>query len=114
MSEKGLKPLKQYYPELRYLFFHVKKKDRQNHIMHSDAKFVNMMVQICLNLVYCERNNLKLTGAQIKRLKAQKSALRSLLSAKTLLEKKKQLLTSPIIHLLLSILIDVVSQMRLL
>ena len=113
MSEKGLKPLKQYYPELRYLFFHVKKKDRQNYIMHSDAKFVNMMVQICLNLVYCERNNLKLTGAQIKRLKAHKSALRSLLSAKTLLEKK-QSLTSPIIHLLLSILIDVVSRMRLL
>ena len=64
MTEKNLKSLKQYYPELRYLFFHVKKKDRQNYIMHSDSKFVNMMVQICLNLVYCEKNSLKLTAAQ--------------------------------------------------
>ena len=113
MTEKNLKSLKQYYPELRYLFFHVKKKDRQNYIMHSDSKFVNMMVQICLNLVYCEKNSLKLTAAQIKRLKMHKSVLKRLLSAKNLLEKK-QLLTSPIIHLLLSILIDVVSRMHLL
>ena len=112
MSDKNLKLLKSYYPEIRYLFYNVRQKDRQKYIMYSDEGFVNMLVQVALNLIYCRKNNLKLTPAQIRRLKGHKTAIKSLLAAKNL-SKKKQLLSPVLVNALLSVFIDVIHRMEL-
>ena len=112
MAARNLKSLKKYYPEMRYLFHEVRQKDRQSYIMYADEGFVNILVQTALNLIYCRKNNLKLTMAEIRRLKSHKKGIKSLLAAKQMSEKRK-LLSPVLINVLLSIILNVISRMDL-
>ena len=112
MMDKGLQPVKTHYPEIRYLFYEIKRKDRQNYIMQSKAGFINFIKQIAINLIYCKKNNLKLTATQIRRLKSYKSAIKRFLAAKTLPQKKRAL-TPDLLHVLLSIFCPVIERMSL-
>ena len=112
MMDKELHPVKTYYPEIRYLFYEIKRRDRQNYIMHSKAGFINFIKQIAINLIYCKKNNLKLTAAQIRRLKSYKSSIKKLLVAKTLAQKRKAM-NPDLLHVLLSIFCSVMERMSL-
>ena len=97
---------------MRYLYYHVRQKDRQSYVMHAHPDFVDILFQTAINLIYCRKNNLKLTASQIRRLRKNKKLIKQLINAKTMVRKRK-LLSPHLIHLLLSIITDVISRMNL-
>ena len=104
-----MKKLKHCMPQLRYLFFYIKKIKRSGYIKYANSDLVDCLWQIRLNLMFSHKNGIKLTNAQIALMHRYKKGLKQLLVAKSIEEKKKKL-SNDIIDILLTIFIPWISK----
>ena len=55
MSKKSLASLRTYFPEIRFLFYHVKSADRVAYIKQSKSGLIQILSEIALNLIFCKK-----------------------------------------------------------
>ena len=99
-------------PQLRYLFYYVKKLKRAAYIRYSNVSLVNTLWQCALNLVFSNKNNLKLTKGQIRLLQRHRVGLNRLIDANTTKDRKR-LLTNDIIDVILAVFLSWISKEKL-
>ena len=96
-------------PQLRYLFYYIKKNKRVAYLKYARREIIECLWQITLNLTYSNINGIQLTKAQIKLLLQYKAGLKKVLYSKTTAEKRKSL-TVNIIDVLLTVFISWMSK----
>ena len=104
--------LLQNLPEIRYLYYHLNNRKRSNYVKYGSKALVDTLANVALNLVFSNKNGIKLSAAQIKTLKKQKKALMRLILAKTV-ETKRKLLTARVIDTILSIFMKIAKKLNL-
>ena len=106
-----MEKLKTCLPELRYLFHHLKPAQRLNYVKYGSTSLTECLANLGLNLMYSNKNGLKLSSSQIKALRKNKSALLKLIMAKSIQAQRKAL-SNKMINLLLTILMNIADQIE--
>jgi hypothetical protein len=104
-----MKTVKHCMPQIRYLFFYIKKIKRSGYVKYANSDLVTCLWQIGLNLMFSHKNGIKLTKSQINLMHRYKKGLKQLLNAKSI-EERKKCLTNDILDILLSIFIPWISK----
>ena len=104
-----MEELQKQLPQLRYLFYYVKKPKRAAYLRYANVALVNILWQCALNLVFSNKNNLKLTKGQIRLLKRHRVGLNRLIDASTTKDRKRHL-TNDVIDVILAVLIPWISK----
>ena len=104
-----MKNLKNLLPQIRYLYFYVKKNKRASYLRYANANLVNSLWEIALNFMFSHKNGIELKKKQIQLLNRYKTGFKSLVISKTIAEKRKKL-TNNVIDTLLAIFIPWVAK----
>lgn len=99
-------------PQLRYLFYYIKKNKRVAYIKYAKTDFIESLWQVALNLLYSNKNGIKLTKSQIQLLHHYRVALKRLVSATSTKDKKRHL-TNNVIDVLLTLIIPWIAKNKL-
>ena len=99
-------------PELRYLYYHLKYRERSNYVRYGSPALVDTLTNVALNLVFSNKNGIKLTPAQIKTLRTHKNALTQLILAKDAKTRRKYL-KAGVIDAILSIFMKIAKKYKL-
>lgn len=99
-----MEKVKKNLPELRYLYFYVKKGKRVDYVKYANSEFIECLWQIGLNLVFSNKNNIKLKKKDLDLLRKNRLALKRLIRADSVKERKASL-TNTVLDTLLSIFV---------
>ena len=100
--------LKQTLPELRYLYYHMNRKERNEYIQSASPKLMQCLNEIVINLLYSHKNGLNLSKNELKKLSPYKNAMKKIVLSKSVSAKRK-LLKNSLLEILLSTILAIVS-----
>ena len=98
--------LRQCLPEMRYLYHHLKPNKRSNYVKYGSVTLVECLTNVALNLMYSNKNGIKLTPLQIQNLRKNKRGIVKLIMSEDVKTKRK-ILNNKLIEVLLSTLMDI-------
>lgn len=107
-----METVKRNLPELRYLYFYVKKTKRAEYVKYASSEFIETLWQIGLNLVFSNKNNIKLRKKDLTLLRKTRLGLKRLIRSESAKDRRSSL-TNAVLDVLLSVFVPWIAKNKL-